>query len=236
MKSKIIYGIAFLAIALIGLISCEDETTGGYTGVTIYPTLDLVGESQIIVAKGASFVDPGFSSILDGEDVSDQVVVSSDVNTDVPGVYTITYEIVNPDGYPVSKSRTIYVADTTPSPIATGMHNVLGDTHRINNNSNARTDFSGYDILILQTEPGIYYCSDLIGGYYDQKVGYGSNYAMTGYFQLNADNTITLISSSVSAWGDSADEMHDASFDPVTGRISWTVEYAGFLTFNIVLN
>ncbi len=236
MKNNILVGIIFFIIASVGLISCDDDSTKGYTGLTIYPTLDLVGESEIIVAKGETFVDPGYTSILDGEDVSGEVVVTSNVDTDVPGVYTISYEIVNADGYPVSTSRTVYVADTTPSPIATGMHSVLDGTHRINNNSAARTDFSGYSILVLQTEPGVYYCSDLIGGYYDQRAGYGSNYAMTGSFQLNADNTITLIDSYVAGWGDSADEMTAGTYDPSTGQISWTIEYAGFLTFNIIMD
>ncbi|MCS2955955.1 DUF5012 domain-containing protein [Bacteroides thetaiotaomicron] len=32
---------------------------------------------------------------------------------------------------------------------------------------------------------------DFLGGWYDQRAGYGPDYAMVGKFELNDDNTIT---------------------------------------------
>lgn len=76
----------------------------------------------------------------------------------------------------------------------------------------------------------------MFGGYYDQRAGYGSNYAMQGYIQLNPDNTITLLDSYVIGWGDSLDDMTDATIDPVTGQIKWTISYAGIMEFYMTIN
>lgn len=73
---------------------------------------------------------------------------------------------------------------------------------------------------VTKAAPGIFYVSDMMGGYYDQKAGYGSSYAMTGYFQLLADNSLVLLSSSVEGWGDSATGFKDGKYDPATGEIS----------------
>jgi hypothetical protein len=58
---------------------------------------------------------------------------------------------------------------------------------------------------------------------------------MTGYIALNEDNTIDLVSSSVTAWGDSLDTIKEGVYNPVTGEISWKAEYVGSYSFNVTL-
>lgn len=234
MKNNIFY-LLILLLVTAGLSSCDEDTTAGYTDITYYPTLEVLS-TDTIVNKGADYVDPGVYAELQGEDVTDQVQVTSNVDLSEAGIYTISYDITNDDGFTVSKSRTVYVADPTPSVISSGMHTVQEGTHRIWFSSGARVDFNGYDIIILQTEPGVFYISDFMGGYYDKRAGYGSGYAMQGYFELNEDNTITPISSLVPSWGDSMDEMTSSSVDPVTGQISYVMEYAGLMEYNIIMN
>ena len=57
-----------------------------------------------------------------------------------------------------------------------------------------------------------------------------------GYFKLNADNTIEPLSSLVAGWGDSMDSMREGKYDPETGQISWYIDYAGQMTFYVVMN
>ena len=65
---------------------------------------------------------------------------------------------------------------------------------------------------------------------------YGAAYAMKGYFKLNADNTIEPLSSLLAGWGDSMDSMKEGKYDPETGQISWYIDYAGTMTFYVIMN
>lgn len=235
MKNKILY-LIISVLAVGGLSGCHDITTEGFTEITYYPTLEVLGEPVLIIEKGSNYVDAGAVAILNGEDVTDQIVIKSNVNASEGGVYSVSYEISNEDGFKVSGSRTVYVADPTPSIISSGLHKVTTGSHRLWQADGAIVNFSGYEILILQTEPGIFYISDYMGGYYDQRVGYGSKYAMYGYFRLNPDNTITPLSSHVDGWGDSMDQMNSSAVDPGTGKISYSIDYAGLMTFNIFID
>jgi hypothetical protein len=83
--------------------------------------------------------------------------------------------------------------------------------------------------------PGIFYVDCLLGGYYSLGAGYGSTYAMTGYIMLNSDNTLSLISSYVSGWGDGLEDFFDGVYDPATGGLSWKSQYAGSDIFSVTL-
>jgi hypothetical protein len=88
------------------------------------------------------------------------------------------------------------------------------------------TPYSGYQIIILQTAPGVFYVSDFLGGYYDKRAGYGAKYAAVGYFKLNDDNSISLVSSHVDGWSDELAALNNASYDPSSKMISWVANYA----------
>ena len=59
---------------------------------------------------------------------------------------------------------------------------------------------------------------------------------MTGYVSLNPDNTLTLQSSYIQSWGDGLDYIKDTAYDPATGKISYSLSYAGQIFMDIVLN
>lgn len=233
MKNKIII-IAALFLASAGMQSCEKETTGGFTKVTIYPVLEVLGDPVVIVNKGETYEDAGALAELDGEDVSSDVIVQSNVNTDQAGIYSVRYAITNADGFTVNGSRTVYVSDPTPSAITPGVKTVAAGTNRAG--GAAGVPYSGYSVILLQLEPGTFYISDFFGGYYEVRAGYGPSYAMTGRFKLNADNTLSLVQSSVAGWGDSLDDLTGGSVNPETGTISFTASYAGTYDFNVILN
>lgn len=232
MKNKLTI-LAVLAIFILGLTGCENETTAGFTRITYYPVLEVLGESSVFVAKGSTYNDAGAKATLNGEDISDQVKVNSTVDTNVPGIYTVNYSVANEDGFAVNGSRTVYVSDPTPSPIATGVYTVADGTYRLR--AGATTPYKGYPIVILQTDPGVFYTSDFLGGYYEYRAGYGSKYAAKGYFKLNADNTISLVSSAVEGWGDALSALVDGVYDPATKTIYWDAQYAG-MSFFVYLN
>jgi hypothetical protein len=228
---KIIYSL-FIACLAFGFASC-DESTHDTSKITYYIEVELDGATTLLWPKGTSYVEPGYTAILDGEDVTSQVVVNGSVNTDLAGIYTLTYSAVNVDGFSNAKTRTIFVYDSTDSPLDTGFYTVSKDSYR---DYNGQTAYGKeFTITIYQTEPGMFYVSDFIGGWYDQRAGYGSAYAMTGHFKLNADNSIEAIDSYVSGWGDSMNSM-TGSYDPATQTITWDINYTDYpFIFHVVI-
>ena len=78
--------------------------------------------------------------------------------------------------------------------------------------------------------------SDMMGGYYDVRAGYGPRYAMTGYIQLTADNEVLALSGIVPGWGDSYDVFYDGSYDPETQTVTYDLDYGGSMQFHIILH
>jgi hypothetical protein len=103
-----------------------------------------------------------------------------------------------------------------------------------NSNRNGVTLYGReFTILLYQVSPGVFYVSDLFGGYYDQRAAYGSAYAMVGHITLAGSNTITLNDSHVDGWGDSLDGMSNGVYNPATKTVSWTAAYVDTYDFNV---
>jgi hypothetical protein len=241
-----------LAVFFVGLLftACHEITTDGVTGITYYVNLELQGDAIIVVPVGEEFVDPGVIATEGGEDVSDQVQVLGDaVDTETIGRYVIVYRAVNADGFPASVSREVLVYNPAITTDISGEYAVdLSYSHRlqfangaiINYSDMAATygfgDFSEYAVTLEQLAPGMFSVSDLFAGYYAEGRGYSAAlYSMTGIISLNVDNTITLLNSYNSGWGDGLDALEDAAYDPATETIQWGAEYAESYSFNVKL-
>jgi len=213
----------FVAALLFLTYSCKkDLTSEGVSKTTTYVTYDLTGGSSVAVAKGQAFVDPGYKGTEGTKDVTSTIKVNGSVDGMKVGMYTLVYSAINSDGFSSSTERTVFIYDpTAPATDLTGDY--LSSVRRV---SPARS-FSNLQVSIKKLAPGFFYVSDFLGGFYDQgsNYKYGPAYAMTGYMQLNSDNTITLISSHVSAWGDSLNKLTTGVYDPATQGLSWDAFY-----------
>jgi hypothetical protein len=235
MKSKILF-LAAIALAITTLLSCDKDSSAGLTRITYYPTLTILGDGVAVINKGDAYVDAGVQAELNGEDVSGQVEVSSNVNTANAGIYTVSYKITNADGFFATASRTVLVGDPAVTADISGTYTVDASSHReVLANGTTVVFGDSYDIEITSVTPGIFFVSDLFGGWYDQRADYGPAYAMTGYILLNADNSIELLSSHINGWGDSLDGLDNGSYNPGTDAIHWDVTYAGAYTWFIDL-
>lgn len=222
MKNRILF-IAMLAFAAFVTISCDDESTEGMTRITYYAKLSLEGDKTLYVDKGSEFVDPGYSAIMEGEDVTDMVEVSSNVNTAKSGVYSISYSIVNNDGFYSTASRTVIVTD--PNDPVEGLYGT--DPEKSYRLYGGETPYgASFDILILNNGDGTYSVDDLLGGWYCQRAGYGTDYAMEGTISVDADGNITMIDSYVPGWGDKATGMTNGK--ATDGTITWDLEYTDY--------
>ncbi len=63
------------------------------------PVITLVGEGTIEVPLGESFDDPGATAVDDVDgDLSDKIVATGEVNTQIVGTYTLEYNVTDSDG------------------------------------------------------------------------------------------------------------------------------------------
>lgn len=229
MKSKLL-SIILLALAAFLPAGCSDSTEG-MTDITYYAVLTLEGDATVYVDKGSTYVDPGYSAEMNGEDVTDQVVVVSDVDTSTSGVYTVTYTITNDDGFSSSSTRTVVVTD--PNDPVEGYWDTDANSYRWY--SDAATVYgSSYAVLIINNGDGTYYVDDLLAGWYRDRAGYGDSYAMTGDIEINGTE-VTLVDSYIAGWGDGLDWMEDGAYDADSGTLSWHVCYAETLEFYITM-
>lgn len=225
MKKIFLYGLLFFTASL-GLTSCsKDQHTD--TRVTNYIILTINGDEVVYVNAGDTYVDAGCKAEAAGQDVSDKVVTTNPVDTKVIGPYTVTYKATNEDGFSSSANRYVYVGEPLVGTVSPGSYR--------QNSAGTVTKWSGYDIDMLTDGNGKYWVEDLLGGYYEQRAGYGSAYSMKGFLQVNADNTVDLVGGGdVAGWGDHYDDFKDGKYDPATKTISYDVVYAG-MDFNVIL-
>ena len=222
MKKNILFTMLFALCALV-LTSC-DKKSEGLSRITYYPSITLNGDSYLIWEKGEAYVDPGYYSELNGEDVTSQVTISGNVDVNKSGIYTLTYTTVkNEDGFDASASRTVVVLDSSS--------NIEGFyLNQATSNRNGTAYGKNYEVLVIDNGDGPVTVDDILGGWYCQRAGYGTKYAMTADIAVAADGTMTLISSYVPGWGDGLDSL-EGTFDAASSTFNFVCVYAGSLTF-----
>lgn len=226
MKKNIFFAM-MLALVCFVLTSCGDKDSEGLSRFTYYPVLELQGDASMVVAKGTTFQDPGFTATLNGEDVSSQVVVNSNVNTAKSGVYQVVYSIKNSDGITANAKRQVVVLDLN-SAVEGFYINQASGTRVYNGNTVAYG--RNFEILIIDNEDGTYDVDDLFGGWYCQRAGYGTNYAMGGTIAIEEDGSVVCLGSYIPGWGDALDDF-SGTFDAATGTFNVVAVYNGNTMF-----
>ncbi|KAA6316400.1 hypothetical protein EZS27_033285 [termite gut metagenome] len=234
MMKKILYSLS-LCLAFV-FISCEEDTTQDTSKVTHYVNFEMKGEQTVLVSVGTPYVDEGVVAIEGENDITSSVITAGSVDSSTIGLYYINYKAQNADGYSSSIERTIIVYDPDVTTNLAGTYTTAEGSYRYWLATDVKVLFSGYKIDVSLIAPGIFYISDYMGGYYDQRVGYGSAYAMKGYFKLNVDNTLDALSGDVAGWGDSFDSFENGEYDPASGSLYWELGYGGSMVFYITLN
>ena len=245
MKKIFLYGF-MLGMTAFGLTSCDKDEELTDSRLTYYVNLELQGDEMMLVPIGTTFTDPGCKATLAGEDYTSNITIegAKDVDVNKVGFYDITYSGVNKDGFSASVSRTVVVYDPSITASIAGTYSVDMGASMYAKGKYTYADRAAYygntsecvGIKFTEYVPGIFYCNDIFGGWYDQIRGYGANYDMTAYVCLNPDNTISLLSSYIKGWGDGLDYIQNGVYDPETGKISYSLSYAGQIFMDLVLN
>lgn len=203
------------AAALFVLGSCQKLTTEGVTRTTYYPVLGLEGDDPYIVVLGQNYVEPGFTATLNGEDVSDGVTISSNVDSSAPGIYSVTYSAVNEDGFSASISRSVYVLNPG------GIDNVYSSDCYMGTRA-----YSGLPIVITKVSDDSFMIEDLCGGFYcyGRYPGYEPTYDFHAetIIKIEADNSISLGAAGNWYFKSSFDYTNfHGTYDPETGVLDY---------------
>ncbi len=70
----------------------------------------LLGESTITIPLGSSYEEPGYKAFIDDIDITEEVEIEGEIDTNIPGTYVLTYSVE--DNNKVQKlTRTIIVVN-----------------------------------------------------------------------------------------------------------------------------
>jgi len=238
MKNVILKSI-ILGALVVFFASCANKDSADKTFITDYPKYDIQGDNPAIVAVGEPYEDAGVIATLDGQNVTSKITVNNSVDYETMGMYTVEYSYVNKDGFRSSANRVVFVCNPSVTTDISGKYVTQEGTERVALASGAETPYAGYHATITYIAPGFFQIDDFFGGYYAERqypdYGYGIM-GMGGYLALNEDNSIDMISSYISAWGNSLDELDNGQYDPSTGEITWDAYWNGYTyMFHVVL-
>lgn len=195
MKKIISYIYIFCAPVLF--TSCtSDNDSEGLSAVTNYATFEY--EELVVVPLGGTFT-PSATASEDGNSL--EVNSSGTVNTEVVGIYDITYSATNSDGFDANVFQTVVVHD--PTIIGTDVSGAIRDTSR-----NERTGV----ISLIEGTTSIFLASDF---------GFGGTFPV--YFQMDGD----MISEIPQNYIFGATSV-DLTYDPVSKKFTTLINPQGF--------
>lgn len=217
-----------LSLVAMGLLfaSCEKVDHAVNQKVTYYPVFDIQGGSTVAWQLGDSWVDPGYGATLNGDDITSEVDINTDLDVDVPGIYTVSYTFVNEDGFEGAASRTVVVYDLANASDV----NISGSYSKLTL-IDAGADMSSRVPYTMKITPGpgvgLFYMQDLLCGYFSIGKGYGNAYAFYALIQLNKDNSIDLLQTK-NAWSYAIKDNGGSNYDPATGAVTVNWFWAGW--------
>ncbi len=176
----------YIFIAVIGLLflsACEKDYESNITKETPAPVMELIGGNPIVLFKGTPYVEPGIHAmeIANGDTTELTYEVLNEVNVDVTGTYKLQYMVKNSEGYNFFISRKVSIVSFTGYDV----FEIPEGTY-----DGIRVGRAGGDVEIKKLAPGVYQISDLLGGYYDQFVGYGPEYAAPAILVISEDGSV----------------------------------------------
>ncbi|MEA4937036.1 MAG: DUF5012 domain-containing protein [Paludibacter sp.] len=219
-------------LAVVGLVGCHDITTDGYDKVTYYPTLNLQEEGEFyVIPVGGNYVDPGYSSFFNGEDVTSDVNVVSNVNTSEPGMYEVSYSVTSTDGFVLTKVRNVVVAGTDP------LMTDLSGAYKSNITRVPGGDRGPFTINLGKLANGLYTVEDFLGGWYWYGSGYGQSYGYNGVIFVKSSGEVVFIwSNPAVGWSDGAN-LTSPAYNAATHTFTWAAKMnaASQYVFNVTL-
>ena len=215
--------MTMLALASAGLTSCsKDLESEGKSRITTYAVLEMNGDAYETVQQGTAYADPGCKAKLGDEDVTDKVVTVGVVDANTLGYYTLSYKVINADGFAATASRTVAVVDKNNFASPYFAESKYGSRHYYN-----------APIAIEDNGDGTFTIEDLAGGFYSYGRypgydAYGYDFFLDATLKLNEDNTIDLVECNGDNWywGEEM-TLTSGTYDPATGTVTLVLDFSG---------
>lgn len=150
--TKYIIPILFLFVVATGCNKDKFTDTADQVGsskVTYFPELTMNGDAYMSLVQGGTFTDPGAKATEKAQSIT--VTASGTVNTNQPGLYTITYSAVNKDGFAATTERIVVVL----SAHETAGVDVSGDYAYVGSGT--------YEAIITKVAEGVYTTDNIYG-------------------------------------------------------------------------
>ena len=213
----------YLAIGALVALS-RDKDTEGLTDVLYYPVITLEGDNIILMTVGDNFVDPGFSAALGDEDYTNNVKVTTDLDTSNPGFYTVTYSVANPEGFSATATREVWVNNPGH------FDNIYWAECWHATNAARHYYDSPISIQAYDASEGLYIINDVLAGYYAYGIypQYRNSYDFYAEALLQLDGTdINMLQEGDWYFYDPSDPevMFDGKWDPETGVVTYRLNY-----------
>lgn len=141
---KLTKALLFSILALF-VLSCNKNDTE-VSKPTFLAEIEIVGDFNYVTLLGEPFEDPGAIATEKGQPST--YVVNGTVDTDIPGLYILTYVVTNEDGFTASATRNVFVL---PEAFVPGSASIAGQYRRVPNNRAS---------TVTTIIDGVYYMTD----------------------------------------------------------------------------
>jgi len=219
LMKKYLYTAIIGAMVALSFTSCDEETSAGLTSITYYPVIELTG-GDVAIALGENYVEPGAVATLNGEDVSDQMEVTNDIDNSQVGLYHVNYSAVNSDGFSASESRNVYVINEGSIATIYRSECQYGSRH-----------YYDLPIQIYDNGDGTYEVEDILGGFYCMGrypgyEAYGYDFWCEGTIKVEGSQA-TLLSTGNWFWASTPVVQKDGTYDAATGTFTFNFDFSG---------
>jgi len=224
-----IKNFGLLAMGALLIFSCTDsDDIATVSRITYFPDFILEGETSYDIACGESFTLPGARVEEEGTEIPfEQSITGSyfggtEISTDAPDVYSVSYSAVNKDGFPGSTERIVNIDACNGDLVSSIAGEYTGYVKRTSNGE----EYSGIaPIKIVDLGDGKFALSHSIGGFYSLGRGFGPTYGAYGGILTAVDipnGQFEFSGAPIVPFGINIVSMKDFVVDPATGTFGFT--------------
>jgi hypothetical protein len=122
------FGTMFILAACNKTNIHNTEDHVGISRVTHFATFQMTGSNYVSIVQGTPFTEPGIKAFEGSTQIP--VTTTGTVNSNVPGLYVLTYSAMNKDSFSATATRNVVVlaSHEVPGTDLSGKYNYVGSS------------------------------------------------------------------------------------------------------------